>query len=73
MNTSRREIIKAFGAGATAMVVAGQSTTSLSQGASASQPDFGSASAAEGELKIVNFDLLEEEVKKILPPGSWST
>src|SRR5450759_765816 len=72
MNTSRRELIKAFGAGATAMVIAGQATTALAQGASASQPDFGSASAAERELKIVNFDLLEEEAKKILPPGRFA-
>jgi lactate oxidase len=72
MNTSRRELMKAFGTGATAMVIAGQATTALAQGASASQPDFGSASAAERELKIVNFDLLEEDAKKILPPGRFA-
>jgi len=64
--------MKAFGTGATAMVIAGQATTALAQGASASQPDFGSASAAERELKIVNFDLLEEDAKKILPPGRFA-
>src|ERR1039457_7178629 len=72
MNTSRRELMKAFGTGATAMVIAGQATTAWAQGASASQPDFGSASAAERELKIVNFDLLEEDAKKILPPGRFA-
>ena len=72
MNTSRRELMKAFGTGATAMVIAGQATTASAQGASASQPDFGSASAAERELKIVNFDLLEEDAKKILPPGRFA-
>jgi lactate oxidase len=72
MNTSRRELMKAFGTGATALVVAGQATTALAQGASSSQPDFGSASNAERELKIVNFDLLEEDAKKILPPGRFA-
>src|SRR5450830_1913543 len=72
MNTSRRELIKAFGAGATAIIASDQTTAALAQGAPASQPDFGSASNAERDLKIVNFDLLEEDAKKILPPGRFA-
>jgi len=34
--------------------------------------DFAPASSAEGEFKIVNFDLLEEQTRKILPPGRFA-
>jgi hypothetical protein len=38
----------------------------------ASGSDPGSASTAEGSLTIVNFDLLEDEARKILPPGRFA-
>jgi len=72
MNTSRREVMKTLGAGATALVAAGQATTALAQGVAAAQPDYGRASTAEAELKIVNFDLLEEDARKMLPPGRFA-
>jgi len=64
--------MKTLGAGATALVAAGQATTALAQGVAAAQPDYGRASTAEAELKIVNFDLLEEDARKMLPPGRFA-
>jgi L-lactate oxidase len=71
MNTSRRELMKTLGAGAATLVAAGQAATALVP-PPATVPDYGTASTAEGELKIVNFDLLEEEAKSILPPGRFA-
>ncbi len=72
MKTSRRELVKALGAGATALAAAGPATTALVQGAAAAPPDYGKASTADGELKIVNFDMLEDNARKILPPGRFA-
>jgi lactate oxidase len=43
-----------------------------SQAAAPTPIDYGNASSAEAELKIVNFDLLEAEAKQILPPGRFA-
>jgi L-lactate oxidase len=72
MKTSRRELMKTLGVGTAALVATGQATTALAEATAAAPPDYGSASAAEGALKIVNFDLLEEDAKKSLPPGRFA-
>jgi L-lactate oxidase len=72
MNASRRELMEVFGAGAAALVATGRATTVLAQDTPTSQADVGSASTAERELKIVNFDMLEEDAKKILPPARFA-
>ena len=49
--------------------------TTVVSGAFAQQaapPAFGTASAADGDLKIVNFDRLEEDARKILSPGRFA-
>jgi lactate oxidase len=70
MITSRRRLVQAFGAGAAVLATAVRTTPVLAQ--QAAVPDFGSASTADRELKIVNFDLLEEEAKKVLSPGRFT-
>jgi L-lactate oxidase len=72
MTTSRRELMKALGAAPAALVATGRTTTALAQAAPAAPPDYGRASTADAELKIVNFDLLEEDARKILPPGRFA-
>ena len=71
MTASRRELMQAFGAGAAALASGGYAAA-LAQGASVPPPDAGTASSADGELKLVNFDLLEAEAKKILSPGRFA-
>jgi L-lactate oxidase len=71
MNTSRRELIKTVGVGAATLVAASQPASALVPPL-ATAPDYGNASSAEGDVKIVNFELLEEEAKKILPPGRFA-
>jgi lactate oxidase len=58
--------------GAAALVATSQTTTTLAEEAADTHPDYGSASSAEGALKIVNLDLLEQDAKKILPPGRFA-
>src|SRR5471030_909385 len=76
METSRRALIKAIGAGTAALAVAagstGLSTAALAEPTAAPPVDFGSASTASRELTIVSLDLLEEEARKILPPGRFA-
>jgi len=72
MKTSRREIFKLAGTGAAALAAAGNTTAVLAQAVAPTPIDYGNASSAEAELKIVNFDLLEAEAKKILPPGRFA-
>jgi L-lactate oxidase len=72
MDTSRRELMEVFGASAAALVAAGGASRALAQQVPTLQPDLGSASTAESELKIVNFDILEEDTKKILSPGRFA-
>lgn len=70
MITSRRRLIQTFGAGAAILATATRTTQALAQ--QAAPPTFGTASAADGDLKIVNFDLLEEQARKILSPGRFA-
>jgi lactate oxidase len=70
MTTSRRELMKAFAGGAA--LAAGPATKALAQAAPVPPAEIAPASSAEGELKIVNFDLLEADAKKILPPGRFA-
>lgn len=73
MNTSRREVMKLIGAGAGVLVSAGLSRAVLAQQGSASPAAaVAGASAAERELTIVNFDLLEEEARAVLAPGRFA-
>jgi lactate oxidase len=72
MNTSRRELFKLAGTGAVALTAVGNTTAALAQAAAPTPIDYGNASSAEAELKIVNFDLLEAEAKQILPPGRFA-
>ena len=70
MTTSRRAFVTAIGAAA---LVAGARTNQASaEGPPVPPAEIAPASAEEGELKIVNFDLLEEQAKKILPPGRFA-
>ena len=66
MTTSRRDLMKSFGAGAAALAAAGHSAAVLAQGNPVPPAEVDPASNAERELKIVNFDLLEEEARKLI-------
>ena len=66
MNISRRELFKLAGTGAVALAAVGNATAALAQQPRPTPIDYGNASSAEAELKIVNFDLLEAEAKQIL-------
>ena len=77
MDMSRRGLIKAVGAGAAvlatargAQVFAQQAQTPATP--AAVSPGYGEASAANAELRIVNFTLLEEQAKKVLSPGRFA-
>lgn len=70
MITSRRRLIQAFGAGAAMLATETRATSVLAQ--QAVPPGFGAASTADGELKIVNFDRLEDEARTILSPGRFA-
>ena len=72
MNISRRELFNLAGTGAVALAAVGNATAALAQAAAPTPIDYGNASSAEAELKIVNFDLLEAEAKQILPPGRFA-
>jgi L-lactate oxidase len=69
MNISRRELFKLAGTGAVALAAVGNATAALAQAAAPTPIDYGNASGAEAELKIV---LLEAEAKQILPPGRFA-
>jgi L-lactate oxidase len=71
MGTSRRQLFKLGGAGAAAFVTA-SNATAFAQAVAPMPIDYGNASSAEGELKIVNFELLEAEAKQILSPGRFA-
>ena len=72
MNTSRRELFKLVGTSTVALADVGNTTAAVAQAAAPTPIDYGNASSAEAELKIVNFDLLEAEAKQILPPGRFA-
>jgi len=70
MSASRRDFVTAVGAAA---LVAGASVQQAkAEGPPVPPAEIAPASAEESELKIVNFDLLEEQAKKILPPGRFA-
>jgi lactate oxidase len=68
MGTSRRELFKLAGTGAAALAGMSNTTAALAQTAASAPAEYGDASSAETELKIVNLDLLEAEAKRILSP-----
>src|SRR3982074_401824 len=70
MATSRRDFMSSFGAAV--LVTSGGANIALAEAAPVPPADIAPASSAEGELKIVNFDLLEEQARKILPPGRFA-
>jgi lactate oxidase len=70
MTTSRRDFVTAIGAAA--LVAGGRAEQALAEGPPVPPAEIAPASSEEGELKIVNFDLLEEQAKKILPPGRFA-
>jgi lactate oxidase len=70
MITSRRRLIQAFGAGAALLATETRTAPVLAQ--QAVPPGFGAASTADAELKIVNFDRLEDDARKILSPGRFA-
>jgi len=70
MTMSRRGLMQAFAGGAA--LAAGPATKALAETPPVPPAEIAPASSAEGELKIVNFDLLEAEAKKVLPPGRFA-
>jgi lactate oxidase len=82
MDTSRRALIKAAGAGTAALAIAAGSSAvpSIAAPAAASAPpagtdqpaEIGKASTQSRELSIVSLDGLEEEAREILPPGRFA-
>jgi lactate oxidase len=72
MTTSRRDFVKAFGAGSAALAAAAHATTALAQSTPVPPADIAPASAKEGELKIVSVALLEDEARRILPPQRFA-
>src|SRR5262249_37892859 len=70
MTMSRRGLMQAFAGGAA--LAAGPATKALAETPPVPPAEIAPASWAEGELKIVNFDLLEAEAKKVLPPGRFA-
>jgi lactate oxidase len=70
MAQSRREFVTVLGAAG--VVAAARMNTAWAQAAPVPPAEIAPASSAESELKIINFDLLEEQAKKILPPGRFA-
>ena len=71
MDTSRREAMKLIGAGTGVLLSAALTQPVLAQQADAVAAIAG-ASTSERDLKIVNFDLLEEEARTILTSGRFA-
>ena len=71
MDTSRREALKLIGAGGGVLLSAALTQPVLAQQVDAVAAIAG-ASTSERDLKIVNFDLLEEEARTILTPGRFA-
>jgi lactate oxidase len=80
MTTSRRDLLRTAGLSAAAFAAAGQAgnpawaqATPLSPPQTVPAPaDMSLVSSAERELRIVNFELLEEEARKLLSPGRFA-
>ena len=67
MTTSRRDLMKSLSAGAAALATTGGAMRPLlAQGNPVPPAEIDPASSADRELKIVNFELLEEEARKII-------
>ena len=66
MTTSRRDLMKAVGVGAAAFAAAGHATAVLAETNPVPPAGIDPASNAYRELKIVNFDLLESEARKLI-------
>jgi lactate oxidase len=66
MTTSRRDLMKAVGVGAAALAAAGHATAVLAEANPVPPAGIDPASNAYRELKIVNFDLLESEARKLI-------
>jgi L-lactate oxidase len=75
MNTSRRNLIQAAAGGA-ALATAQGATKVLAQANPPTppvpQPDLPGPSTEERELHIVSIERLEDEARKILPPGRFA-
>jgi lactate oxidase len=72
MTASRRDLVRALGAGTAALVAAAHGGTALAQTAPVPPADIAPASAKEGELKIASVDLLEADARRILPPQRFA-
>ena len=70
MKASRRDLMAVLGAGAAALATGGYPTRLLAQAAPAAPKlDLGDASSENRELRIVNFETLEEDARKMLHPA----
>jgi L-lactate oxidase len=73
MRTSRRNLIHAIAVGGAALAITGRSGTVLAEQNPPVPPaNIPGASTEEHPLTIINLDLLEDEVRKILPPGRFA-
>jgi L-lactate oxidase len=73
MTTSRRNLIQALAAGGVALAAgAGAATVAAEENRPVPPASVPGASAEEHELKIVNIELLEDEARRILPPGRFA-
>jgi lactate oxidase len=73
MTTSRRNLIQALAAGGAVIATAQGATGALAQASPpVPQADMPGASTEEHELKIVSVELLEDDARKILPPGRFA-
>jgi L-lactate oxidase len=74
MTTSRRNLIQAVAAGGAVFASAQGARTALAQASPppVPQPDLPGPSAEEHALNIVSIERLEDEARKILPPGRFA-
>jgi lactate oxidase len=72
MGTSRRQLFQLCGAGAAAIVAASHATAAFAETPVPAPVDYGKASSAEGDLKIVNLDQLEADARQLVPPGRFA-
>lgn len=68
MHTSRRNFLKGAGAGlvTTALIAA------MTKAAYAQTDTTPAAPAGDKDIEIINFDLLEQEAKKVMSPGAYA-
>lgn len=66
MTPSRRDLVKVIGAGAAALAATGVTHAAQAQPNPVPPADVDPASNADRELKIVNFQLLEDEARKMI-------